>query len=457
LSNEVNKTWLETGENTPPVAVNDVTSTYVNTAVTIDVLTNDSDPDGDALTVTNATDPANGQVVVNADNTITYTPDPDFNGSDSFSYSISDGNGGTDSANVYISIYESVGPTQTAGSSVTIQTGGGTDPVVKCKWEQDTTASLEDGDPTHIEYSPDVTANAQFLPPLTKGGKKMIRYFAVVTDAEDGGNVDQVYADVYHPKDSPPPYSTSDDPRGAYFKYEIPFSSLAGDYTAEEKAAEIDFLNDAYNAHLIKFQSGYDIDDIRYELEKGTASLWMGQKEIDYEQPAGDYTVNAYAIDQTSNISEVLVNFFNYVPVAGVEVDFSSVNYGSVRLGVEKMVTGDTVWDTPLDAAPSPNPATVRNIGNTWAHVTIYQTDMGFGKDGNGNWNVMFDARMGSDDINKVSFAPNTTVTLPNYLQLSSQDEIDLSIVVIKGTSGATYTGTLTIGAEIEPFTSIPQ
>jgi len=345
----------------------------------------------------------------------------------------------------------------TAGTSVSIQTGGGSPPIVKCKWEQDTSGYLEDGDQPHAVYTPSDMANSQFNPPMIKDAKKMIQYFAVVTDEEDGGDVAQVYADVFHPEDSPPKYSSNTDPRGRLFKYEVPFTNQAGEYTAADKAAEIAYVNAAYNPHLITFQDGFTLSDVVYELEKGTASLWMGQIEIDYEQPAGYYRVEDYAIDQTSNISEVLINYFEYVAVAGVEVDFSTINYGSVRLGVEKMVTGDTIWDTPLAAAPSPNPATVRNIGNTWAHVTIRQTDMGFGQDGNDNWNVMFDARMGSDDVNKVSYAPNTTVRLPNYLQLSSQDELDLSIVVIKGTSGSTYKGTVVIGATIEPFTAVQE
>ena len=48
--------------------------------------------------------PANGSVLVHADGTVTYTPNNDFNGADSFTYTISDGNGGTDTATVTITI-----------------------------------------------------------------------------------------------------------------------------------------------------------------------------------------------------------------------------------------------------------------------------------------------------------------------------------------------------------------
>ena len=70
----------------------------------ITVLGNDSDPNGDPLTVTTVSDPANGGTVINPDGTVTYTPDKDFNGTDSFTYTISDGNGGTDTATVTVTV-----------------------------------------------------------------------------------------------------------------------------------------------------------------------------------------------------------------------------------------------------------------------------------------------------------------------------------------------------------------
>ena len=79
----------------PPVAVDDAATTAEDTAVTINVLANDSDPDGALVpgTVTIAGQPANGSVVVNADGTVTYTPDANYNGADSFSYTVTDDEG----------------------------------------------------------------------------------------------------------------------------------------------------------------------------------------------------------------------------------------------------------------------------------------------------------------------------------------------------------------------------
>ncbi len=92
-----------TNANDPPVAVDDSNTTPENTPVTIDVLNNDSDIDGDTLTVDSVTQGTSGSVTNNG-NDVTYTPAPGFSGTDSFTYTISDGNGGTDMATVTVTV-----------------------------------------------------------------------------------------------------------------------------------------------------------------------------------------------------------------------------------------------------------------------------------------------------------------------------------------------------------------
>ena len=55
------------------------------------MLGNDSDVDGDALTAVLVSGPANGTLTLNADGSFTYTPDANFNGTDSFTYKANDG------------------------------------------------------------------------------------------------------------------------------------------------------------------------------------------------------------------------------------------------------------------------------------------------------------------------------------------------------------------------------
>lgn len=97
-----------TGSNAPPVAVADTKTTTEGTATTINVLANDTDPDGDTLTVntTLITPPtaAMGTAVVNADKTITFTPAQDFSGTATFTYQLEDGEGGITPGTVTVTV-----------------------------------------------------------------------------------------------------------------------------------------------------------------------------------------------------------------------------------------------------------------------------------------------------------------------------------------------------------------
>jgi VCBS repeat-containing protein len=91
--------------NHPPVAADDVASTNEDTPIDIDVITNsDSDPDGDALQVGSVTtQPSNGSASPAADSkSITYSPGPNFNGTDTFWYVANDG--GLDSAPAKVTV-----------------------------------------------------------------------------------------------------------------------------------------------------------------------------------------------------------------------------------------------------------------------------------------------------------------------------------------------------------------
>lgn len=109
--------------NTVPVAANDNGyTTYANTALSIaaaNLLANDSDGDGDPLSITGANGAVNGTVTFNSQtNTVIFTPVTGYTGVASFSYSISDGHGGTASATVSLTVNsQSGGPTSSLFTS----------------------------------------------------------------------------------------------------------------------------------------------------------------------------------------------------------------------------------------------------------------------------------------------------------------------------------------------------
>ena len=93
-----------TAVNDAPDAVNDAKTTAEDTATNINVLANDTDVDGDSLSVSSFTQPSHGTVSENTDGTLNYNPAANYNGSDSFTYTVSDGNGGTDTATVNLTV-----------------------------------------------------------------------------------------------------------------------------------------------------------------------------------------------------------------------------------------------------------------------------------------------------------------------------------------------------------------
>ena len=81
---------VTTTSNDPPTATPDAATLMHDTTVTIHPLANDSDPNGDGLTLQSVGSPSNGSVVQNAGGAVTYTPNPGFTGNDSFGYTVCD-------------------------------------------------------------------------------------------------------------------------------------------------------------------------------------------------------------------------------------------------------------------------------------------------------------------------------------------------------------------------------
>lgn len=103
-----------------PLAKNDARGTKINTSVIVDVLVNDSGLEDEGIVVTKMSDPSNGLLTVNVDNTITYTPNTEFEGMDQFNYQVCDINGDCSSAKVTITVkHENVIPSA-VNDSVTI-------------------------------------------------------------------------------------------------------------------------------------------------------------------------------------------------------------------------------------------------------------------------------------------------------------------------------------------------
>jgi hypothetical protein len=107
--------------NAAPNAHNDSPETLEDSPIVIAVLNNDDDPDGDSLSILSVSEPVHGTAVIQGSR-IKYTPKPNFHGSDSFTYTIGDGEF-TDVATVNITIVSVNDLPQAASDSATTNAG----------------------------------------------------------------------------------------------------------------------------------------------------------------------------------------------------------------------------------------------------------------------------------------------------------------------------------------------
>jgi len=154
------------------MAVVDSYSTAEDTALTVaapGVLGNDSDIDGDPLTANLVAGPASGLLALNSDGGFTYTPDANFNGADSFTYTANDGTVASDITKVSLTVTavndppvanpQSVTTNEDVNTGITL-TGSDVDedPLFFSVVTQPTNGILV-GDAPELEYQPAANAN----------------------------------------------------------------------------------------------------------------------------------------------------------------------------------------------------------------------------------------------------------------------------------------------------------
>ncbi|MEM6739992.1 MAG: Ig-like domain-containing protein [Pseudomonadota bacterium] len=229
-------------QNAEPDAADDGATTAFQTSVTIDVVANDDDPDGDPLTVESVTQGANGAVAIDADGRVTYTPNDAFSGEDTFTYTVSDGQEGTDTATVTVT----VAPAENAPPSAADDTATtGLDTAVSI----DVLANDDDADGDPLTLA-SVTQGANGAVVIDDGGTAgnpsddTITYTPddgfsgedtftyTVADGEGGEDTASVTVTVQGAQNTPP--SASDDTAVTPFETAVTIDALANDADADD-------------------------------------------------------------------------------------------------------------------------------------------------------------------------------------------------------------------------------
>jgi hypothetical protein len=187
-----------------PVANADSATAGEDGSVDVAVLGNDTDADGDTLTVTAVTQGAHGAVAVNPDKTLKYTPAADYNGPDTFTYTVSDGNGGTATATVSVTV-TSVNdlPVANADSATAVEDGTVTIAVLANDTDVDgdalAVASVTQGTNGAVSINPDKTV--KYTPAANFHGSDSFTY--TISDGKNGTATGTVTVTVTSVNDAP--------------------------------------------------------------------------------------------------------------------------------------------------------------------------------------------------------------------------------------------------------------
>ena len=334
-------------------------------------------------------------------------------------------------------------------------TGAGAAPIIKAKWEMN-------GHYTRL-LGTDASRNpgAQFNAPGIWGSVMDYSICAVVTDPDGVSDIDSAYVDIFYPQDTafhPMDASQSDQiSGGTKLNPDFGLNGCALQRRDEGRMKQLS-KTDGYslfcdnirnnNGNLPTFYPEYNYNEICApdgELMKETAYVYCADKELIWEDPAGDYSVLVFALDKAGVFSNRAENNFTYLPLTSYEVDFTAIDYGNVKLNTHKIISGD------LDFGTSNKP-TVRNTGNTRIYMGVVQDDMGMGTT-DGQWNVRYDARVGNNEADWKNFDPEEHLWLEDILDLSETEEMDFSILVQKfPLETPTYHGNMTLDAKFAQF-----
>ena len=177
--------------NTPPTALADAVTTPEDTPVTGAVT--GSDLDGDDLRFTLDGGPSHGSVTVNPDGSYDYTPDPDYNGPDSFTVTVDDGRGGTDTVTVDVTVTPVNDPP--VGNDDTVTTPEDTPvsgTVTGTDVDGDPLTYTLDGGPSHGSVTVNPDGSYDYTPDPDYNGPDS---FTVTVDDGNGGT-DTITVDI---------------------------------------------------------------------------------------------------------------------------------------------------------------------------------------------------------------------------------------------------------------------
>ena len=328
-----NTSSVSTAVNTAPVAVPDSATTAVGT-VTVPVLANDTDADGDALSAWSvAVAPEKGHAVINPDGTITYTAALGAVGIDTFDYVVHDSRGGSAAATVTITIPNS--PPVAVGDAVAALPG---QPVTVAVLGNDTDVNID------LDPHPDLT-----LPPRPDSGQSLsVSAFGQPADGKgvvtsDGQKLTFTPSDTFRTGEATFTYTVSDGATPVAGTDQgtvtvtvpdaVPVTSPDAATTPYLTAVTVDVLaNDLSDSHAPLTVTGVADGAHGSAVVTGTGTATQVRYTPDVTW-SGDDVVTYTMTDGTTSVTGTLtVTTSNAPPVAG---SFEVTVDGGVPTGID--------------------------------------------------------------------------------------------------------------------------
>ncbi|ASP48664.1 tandem-95 repeat protein [Cognaticolwellia beringensis] len=325
-----------------PIAVDDSYSfnedfTWVRAVTDGDqLLSNDTDGDGDTLTVDSkpVSGVSNGTLTLNTDGSFTYVPDADFFSQDSFTYKISDGKGGTAQATVTL-IVHAVNDVPVVASTTKSFTFDEDSPLNKLVTDAENllsgTSDVEDDTLTVTSVSDDTTNGSltvnsdgsfNYVPTLNVNGADSFTY--KVSDGVDESETITVELNILAVNDAPIPDASS-------YTFSINETATDGDVVGTISASDIE------NDKLVYSLTSGDISLFQIDPSSGIITV-KGINPLDFEtniQHALTVTItdNGTPIAESSNVA-VTINIIDILGDAAIteEANFGLTAFGSLEL-----------------------------------------------------------------------------------------------------------------------------
>jgi hypothetical protein len=347
------------------------------------------------------------------------------------------------------------GPTPTpisVNTLASVAAGGGAVPIVDAKWELPDMQTV-----TGFQYwagSGPTDLNLNTIPdadddPLTPGmqmypwlcdepNERAIEYWAIAEDETGLADIIAMFDKVYQPGTDAGqalcPNGTA--PVDGYcFKYQPELAVVSCDLIGrwdESVPSSVVTLAPAILAAIDTNQiTKAAAEELVKRCTKGEVLVAMTTLTIAQHEPAGVYKVDAYAQDHNSNLG-TLANTFEVLPIIGLRIDFTQVDWGSIQSGIKDVVSGDEDLLTPLRP-------TLKDCGNVNMRITLKYSDMVQQVPSGPKIISSFDAKLLGQELEFVSAVPRAfdgclIPCHPKQLDLSIHPPAILPPGVYKGT-----------------------